>query len=103
MVATLTYRASTPYGGYVQTTDHVAVSAKKLAGFANEMQSVRATFPDNDDAQFWNKQMRQLGELFQAVVTEMTEDAERHGLETDPCGEWITAVGFEIQEMKARS
>ncbi|MDO9364640.1 MAG: hypothetical protein Q7T60_17060 [Sphingopyxis sp.] len=101
MVATTTYKASTPFGGYVHAIDHVAVAAKKLAGFANEMQSVRNTFPDNDDAVFWNKQIRMLGELFQAVVTEMTEDAERHGLETDPCGEWITAVGFEIREMKA--
>jgi hypothetical protein len=103
MAATNTYRAQTPFGGSIITIDPVAVAAKKLAGFANEMEGVRDAFPDNDVATAWNEQMRQLGSLFQALVDEIEQDAERHGLKPDPAGDWISAAGFEIQEMRVGS
>lgn len=101
MAASVTYRSPLPFGGSIVTIDLVAVAAKKLAGFANEMEGVRDAFPDNDAATAFNRQIRQLGSLFQALVDEMTEDAERHGLKPDPDGEWLSCAGFEIQEMRA--
>lgn len=99
MAAKLTYNAVTPTG-YFPTIDQVAVKAQTLAGYLNEMEGVRSAYPINDDATYLNNQLRQIAGLFQALVDEITEDAERHGLKPDPDGEWITCAGFEIQEMR---
>lgn len=101
MAASLTYNAVTPTSRYIATVDPVAVKAQKLAGFLNEVEGVRTTFPEQGDADFFNKQMRLLASQFQELVAELLEDAEQHGLEADPSGEWISAAGFEIQAMRA--
>lgn len=101
MAASLTYNAVTPVSRYIATVDHVAVKAQELAAFLNEVEGVRTAYPEQGDVDFFNKQIRQLATRYQVLVDEMLADAERHGLEPDADGEWITSLGFEIKEMKA--
>jgi hypothetical protein len=101
MAATITYLAVTPTSYFHRERDLVAEAAQKLAGFCNEMQCIRTAFPDQFDAEAWNKQMRELGELFQALVDEAIADADRHGLEADEDGGTLHAPGFDLYERRA--
>ena len=100
MAASLTYNAVTPTSRYIAAVDHVAVKAQKLAGFLSEVEGVRTAYPSQGDADFWNKQIVQLGSLYQGLLDEMLADAERHGLECDDDGKPMVGPGFDLREMK---